>query len=97
MAKNKLGHFLREKRENKGLTQAFVAQRLGYGSPQFISNIERGISRVPVKSLRQFIEVYDLRPNEVIELLLEEKRVQLLKQLGMGEAETSGSHHEPHY
>ena len=96
MAKNKLGHFLREKRENKGLTQAFVAQRLGYGSPQFISNIERGISRVPVKSLRQFIEVYDLRPDEVIELLLEEKKLQLIKQLGLNEIADTQPHHGPH-
>lgn len=85
MAPKKLGHFLREKRELKGLTQAQVAQRLGYGSPQFISNIERGISRVPIKSLRQFIEVYDLRPDDVIDLLLEEKRLQLIKQLGLPE------------
>ena len=85
MAPKKLGHFLREKREMKGLTQAQVAQRLGYGSTQFISNIERGISRVPIKSLRQFIEVYDLRPDDVIDILLEEKRLQLIKQLGLPE------------
>lgn len=83
MAKDKLGPFLREKREQKGLTQAQVAEKLGYGSPQFISNIERGISRVPLKSLRYFIDVYDLRPDDVIDLLLEEKRIQLRKQLGL--------------
>ncbi len=81
MAKSSLGHFLREKREQKGLTQAQVANKLGYGSPQFISNIERGISRVPVKSLKYFISVYDLRPEDVIDILLEEKRAQLLSQL----------------
>lgn len=95
MAKNKLGHFLREKREQKGLTQAQVANKLGYGSPQFISNIERGISRVPLKSLRYFIEVYDLRPDDVIDLLLEEKRVQLKKQLGLNGDSDSGSPSEP--
>lgn len=81
MAPRKLGPFLREKREIKGLTQAQVAERLGYGSPQFISNIERGISRVPIKSLRYFVEVYDLRPDDLISVLLEEMKTQLLKQL----------------
>lgn len=85
MAPKILGHFLKEQREIKGLTQAQVAQSLGYGSPQFISNIERGISRVPIKSLRQFIEVYNLRPDDVIALILDEKRLQLLKELGAEE------------
>lgn len=81
----RMGIFLREKRELKGLTQAQVATQLGYGSPQFISNIERGVSRVPVKSLKYFIDLYSLKPDEVIDLLLEEKRNQLKKVLGVGE------------
>jgi transcriptional regulator with XRE-family HTH domain len=77
----KMGIFLREKREQKGLTQAQVALQLGYGSPQFISNIERGVSRVPVKSLKYFIDLYGLQTNEVIDILLDEKRQQLHKVL----------------
>ena len=77
----KMGTFLRQKRELKGLTQAQVASQLGYGSPQFISNIERGVSRVPVKSLKSFIDLYGLQVEEVIELLIDEKRSQLKKVL----------------
>lgn len=76
-----IGQFLKEKRESKGLTQAQVAEKLGYGSPQFISNIERGISRVPLKSLKSFMQVYDLDPEQIIELLLQEKKEQLRRQL----------------
>ncbi len=76
-----IGQFLKEKREAKGLTQAQVAEKLGYGSPQFISNIERGISRVPLKSLKSFMQVYDLDPEQIIDLLLEEKKQQLRRQL----------------
>lgn len=82
----RMGIFLREKRELKGLTQAQVASQLGYGSPQFISNIERGVSRVPVKSLKYFIDLYHLEADELIDLLLEEKRNQLKKVLGTPEA-----------
>jgi transcriptional regulator with XRE-family HTH domain len=82
----RMGIYLRTKREAKGLTQAQVATQLGYGSPQFISNIERGVSRVPVKSLRSFIDLYSLPTDEVIELLLEEKRMSLKKILGMSDA-----------
>lgn len=80
-----MGIFLREKRELKGLTQAQVASQLGYGSPQFISNIERGVSRVPVKSLKYFIDLYNLQADEVVDLLLEEKRLHLKKALGVSE------------
>lgn len=78
-----IGQFLKEKREAKGMTQAQVAEKLGYGSPQFISNIERGISRVPIKSLKSFMEVYELNAEQVIDLLLEEKREQLRRQLAL--------------
>ncbi|MEZ0393063.1 MAG: helix-turn-helix domain-containing protein [Pseudobdellovibrionaceae bacterium] len=80
----KMGNFLREKREAKGLTQAQVALKLGYGSPQFISNIERGVSKVPLKSLRLFIDLYEIACEEIIDLLLEERREQLKKILGLG-------------
>ncbi|PIS12155.1 MAG: XRE family transcriptional regulator [Bdellovibrio sp. CG10_big_fil_rev_8_21_14_0_10_47_8] len=79
----RMGNFLKQKREQQGLTQAQVADKLGYGSPQFISNIERGISRVPLRSLKLFINVYDLKPDEVIDILLEEKRNQIKRQLGL--------------
>jgi len=84
----KMGIYLREKREHKGLTQAQVAIQLGYGSPQFISNIERGVSRVPIKSLKYFIDLYGLATNEVIEILLDEKRSQLKKVLEVAEPPT---------
>lgn len=80
----RMGIYLRQKRESKGYTQAQVASKLGYGSPQFISNIERGVSRVPIKSLKSFIDLYELHMEEVIDLLLEEKRNQLRKVLGIG-------------
>lgn len=75
----RIGSYLRKKRELKGLTQAQVASQLGYGSPQFISNIERGVSRVPAKSLKSFINLYELQVDEVIDLLLEERRDYLRK------------------
>ncbi|MCE3009780.1 MAG: helix-turn-helix transcriptional regulator [Proteobacteria bacterium] len=78
---NRLGLFLKNKREAQGLTQSDVAKRLGYGSPQFISNIERGISSVPLKSLKTLVEMYGVSPEEIIDVFLEEKKSQLLKAL----------------
>ena len=38
-----LGDYLQSKRMKVGLSQGDVATKLGYSSPQFISNFERGL------------------------------------------------------
>ena len=78
-----VGSYLKNVRMDKGLTQSDVAVKLGYTSPQFISNIERGISKVPLKTLRHFIDLYQLNPEHLIETILEEKRHQIRKALGV--------------
>lgn len=78
-----LGRYLKLKREERGLTQSFVAEKLGYTSSQFISNIERGISNVPIKSLKILIDLYRLPADEVIDILLSERRSFLMSQLGL--------------
>lgn len=39
-------------REKANLTQAELAKILNYSSPQFVSNIERGISELPIKKYK---------------------------------------------
>ena len=79
----RLGVYLKTQRERRGLTQSEVANKLGYGSPQFISNIERGISNVPIKSLRVIIDLYQIPAEEVIDILIQERKQMLHKQLGL--------------
>jgi transcriptional regulator with XRE-family HTH domain len=56
--KNKKGNgemkeYLKSKRELAGVTQKDLSKNLGYTSPQFISNWERGISYPPVDCLKK--------------------------------------------
>ncbi|GIL16756.1 MAG: hypothetical protein BroJett040_05070 [Oligoflexia bacterium] len=85
MKEKELGTYLKTKRESKGLTQSDVASKLGYGSPQFISNIERGISSVPLKSLKVLIDLYELNTGEIVDILLTEKRTEIINELGLKE------------
>ena len=39
---NKFGNNIKKIRESKGLTQSFVANKLGYRSPSMLSEIESG-------------------------------------------------------
>jgi transcriptional regulator with XRE-family HTH domain len=77
--RRKLGQYLKEVREGASYTQADVSQRLGYTSPQFISNIERGISVVPLKTLARMVSIYKVRPEPVVRIILESQR-RLLKE-----------------
>ena len=65
-----LGKMFREYREAKGLTQSQVASLLGYSSPQFVSNAERGLCRLPFEAISQLVKLYELDPEMIIEYLV---------------------------
>jgi transcriptional regulator with XRE-family HTH domain len=67
----KLSEFLKKQRNQAGLSQKEVADCLGYSTPQFISNWERGLSSPPMKALRTLADLYRIRPEELYELMVE--------------------------
>lgn len=68
-----LGQYLKEARINADLSQFFVADKLGYTSPQFISNFERGLCSPPLKQLKKLVKLYNLNPQELIELMINDQ------------------------
>lgn len=65
----------REFRERVGLTQKEVSDALGYSTPQFVSNVERGRCRFPVEKLPKLKRLYRLSNNQLIDMIMiEEKR-----------------------
>ena len=82
--RKKLGNFLKDGRESAQMTQADVSQKLGYTSPQFISNIERGISVVPLKTLSRMVTVYKVSAEAVVKIILESQRKLLREKLMRG-------------
>jgi transcriptional regulator with XRE-family HTH domain len=79
--RKKLGTYLKDVREQASMTQADVSSRLGYTSPQFISNIERGISVVPLKTLARMVSLYKVNPEAVVKIILESQRKLLREKL----------------
>ncbi|MBS1970524.1 MAG: helix-turn-helix transcriptional regulator [Bdellovibrionales bacterium] len=65
-----LAKFLKEKRKAAGISQGAVAKKLGYTSPQFISNWERGLSRPPVATLKKIAQIYDISAADMFEVIL---------------------------
>lgn len=65
-----LADFLQESRLNANLSQRDVADQLGYSTPQFISNWERGVSQPPISSLKKLAELYKISATELFDVVL---------------------------
>lgn len=73
MTKNaNFAKYLKQKRELAGLSQKQVSEKLGYTTPQFISNWERGISTPPMKTVKKIAGLYSIPVDEIFNLLLQE-------------------------
>ena len=81
--KKKVGQFLKATREKAGLTQAEVANKMGYTSPQFISNIERGASVAPLNLLARLMDMYGASPEPLIRIMLQSQSELLRKKLSV--------------
>jgi len=68
-----LGQYLRNKRSERGVTQAYVAAKLGY-TAQFVTNWERGVSSPPANVLRKLVQILKIDPNELLDLLASESK-----------------------
>ena len=75
--RGQLADFLKNKRESIGLTQSDVARKLGYSSPQFVSNWERGLANPPVFVLRDLTKMYKVNANQMFDLLVEDVKTDL--------------------
>jgi hypothetical protein len=52
-------------------TQGEVSHVLGYSSPQFLSNFERGLCTMPLDKMKKMIEIYGLDGEDVVRLILD--------------------------
>lgn len=68
----KLGMQLKQWRSSAGLSQLQVSRGLGYATPQFISNWERGVSNPPVGQIRALSRLYKVDANVIFEQVLED-------------------------
>jgi DNA-binding XRE family transcriptional regulator len=65
-AKTTSGDNLRIYRENRGLTQAELGALLGGVPRQHVSNMERGMRPISIKTARKLAEVFEVSPAKFI-------------------------------
>lgn len=54
------------------MSQSDLSHKLGYKNGQFISNVERGLCSIPLKSLSLFCEVLGVPKSKVVEVILKD-------------------------
>ena len=55
---------LKKFREEMGMSQLDISDKLGFTSPQFISNIERGAARLPAKLISKIACILSQEPRK---------------------------------
>ena len=68
----------------KRYSQTELSTKLGYKNGQFISNIERGLCSVPVKSLALLSETLNIEPQKLKQALLSDMEKTLENYLAQG-------------
>ena len=79
-SRSHLATYLKRKRQEVGLTQSQVAEKLGYSSPQFVSNWERGLANPPVFILKNLTKLYRVSPDEMFGKILEQVQKDLYRE-----------------
>lgn len=79
-----IGKMVKQAREKAGITQAQLAKELGFTSPQYVSNLERGITNMSPESLGLICFILKMPDSEIIKMLSKEHLEELKKGFDAG-------------
>lgn len=78
-----IGEIIRKRREEVGMTQLELSDRLGYQSPQFVSLFERGLSKVPIETLGELSTILNISEKTFTTILLKNYEKELKRRMRM--------------
>ncbi len=71
--KNQIGIFIKQRREELGLSRAELAKRVGHNWPNMVAMIENGNTPFPINSWEKFAEALEVSKKEFLQRVLAEK------------------------
>ena len=78
---NKIGKYLKQRRVDSELAQHDLMKTLGFSSPQYISNVERGICGPPINQLYNWCMTVGANREYIYNLLLDKQKEKYKKAL----------------
>ncbi len=93
---NWVGAFIRQKREDKGLSQKELGQKFEPAvTTQFVSNLERGITPIPAVHIQALVKSLDLNEKELMVLMEKEYAAKLTHKIAGQHFDSSSSESAP--
>lgn len=93
---NWVGSFIRQKREEKHLSQKELGQKFTPPvTTQFVSNLERGITPVPAVHIQTLVKGLDINEQELMALMEKEYAAKLTHKIAGQHSDHSHSHNAP--
>ena len=86
MSNSIFGKYIKDIREEKGISQAELARRLGHASNSYVRDVERGVFTPPKERLRPLARALGVPIEQLEEAHLESK----LRDLGMNDPDFVG-------
>lgn len=86
-AHQEFGKLVHEYRLKKSITQKELANALGYDTAQFVSIIERGVCKIPYKTIGCLIKILSLPEKKVLKLYEQAFENYLREQVKQGKEE----------
>ena len=80
---NAMAKLIRAARQFQNMTQAELAKELGYSSCQFVSNIERGCSTLPLDKFKKISPLLDLSLDALASAYLVDVKAQIRRHLNL--------------
>jgi transcriptional regulator with XRE-family HTH domain len=68
-------NLFKTKRLELGLSQSQVANKLGFSSPQFVSNWERGLALPPIVCLPELLKLLKLNKDTTVEYMVKASKI----------------------
>lgn len=80
---NEFGQLVRKNRERVDLTQLQLSKKLGYETPQFISNVERGVTAIPAKKFKRLSDALEISIKDLVLARVDDYADKLAKAAGV--------------
>lgn len=77
-APNTVAEWIKAAQDGLELSDAHIAQALGYEKPHVVANIKHGRIRLPITKVPQIAEVLQIEPARLLQMLLRETSPELL-------------------
>lgn len=83
LTKPELSKLIKSRRLELGISQLKLARMLGYTDPYFVSNIENGRSKFPLKKIKKLRRILFLDTKVLLNVLMTDERERIFKLLGI--------------